>query len=230
MTTWFRNSHCRRVQAGLRWWWGRTPCQHSIFLGQWWQRIFRWRNFWAWIMRSSGWLGCARLRNWRSALHQAVDITVACLTMIFFLRKALLNSWCQCCPGDAKVLLKNFALGELFTCAKPTSHDSERNEDLCIESWLYQSAKLTHCKNFVQACGQHYTPVTTAWTRRSTWPSSALMLATIMYFKYHTIFRKIGSKFRVLQSAPSWGMPEHQPTYHAASHLVANSYSTATCK
>ena len=46
-------------------------------------------------------------------------------------------------------------------------------------------AYTVHCKNFVQACGQCDTPVTTAWPTRSTRPSSALMLAIIMYFTYH---------------------------------------------
>ena len=38
---------------------------------------------------------------------------------------------------------QKFALGELFTCGKPSFHDPERNGDLCVESSLYQFAKLT---------------------------------------------------------------------------------------
>ena len=57
----------------------------------------------------------------------------------------------------------------------------------CIMAVPVCQAHTVHYKNFVPTCGQGGTPVTTAWTSRSTQPSSALMLATIMYFKYHTI-------------------------------------------
>ena len=128
---------------------------------------------------------------------------------------------------------KKFALGELFTCAKPSSHDSERKGDLSIESWLYQSAKI------ILYTLKTLFKLVASVTRQSPQHEQAeapghhhlsryLQQCTSSNIQF---FRKYGSKFGVLQPAPPRGMPGHPPTYHATSHFVANSHSIATtCK
>ena len=44
-----------------------------------------------------------------------------------------------------KSYLKKIALGESFTCAKPSSHDSERETEIYVESPGYISLPSSHC-------------------------------------------------------------------------------------
>ena len=114
---------------------------------------------------------------------------MVCLTMIFFLRKALINSWCQWWRCESLILKKSLCANYLLVRSLALMIQREKWRFMyTVLAILVCQAHTVHRKNFDQACGQRDTPDTTAWLSRSTWPSSALMLATIMYFKYHTIF------------------------------------------
>ena len=149
-----------------------------------------------------------------------MDVAVVCLSIIFFLRKALNISRCQPwrCKGRHKIRFGQ----TIYLCKASLLWFRERSRDLCIEFWLYQYAKLTlySAKTLFRLvdsvtpqlpqCGQAEAPA---------------IISSLVRYNYPF------SENRALNSepAPSWGMPEHQQTNYAASHLVANSYSNAMC-
>ena len=119
-----------------------------------------------------------------------------------------------------------------WTWKKLSFHDSERETEIYVSSPGYISLPSSHC-TLQTLCSCLWT----GWNPRyhstdkqkhpaiiSSHFSCNNILSSIIQF-----FRKYCSKFRVLQPAPSWGMPEQLSTYHAASHLVANCYSIAMC-